>query len=121
MQLFNMRYLTRNARRGLDAHQTSCYTCTMRLPYHFTRPPHALRKAKLDNIALVPASLLFQKARYKAAANNLPAGRGSVLICTTGESRQRKVLENVASYFQGHGHKVTTIPMEMMLNNRAAR
>ncbi len=51
------------------------------LPYHIQigKPPRAIRKAKLDNIALVPASLLFQKGKYQTIANNLP-GQG-VLIC----------------------------------------
>ena len=50
-------------------------------PYCIGNPPKALRKAKLDNIALVPASLLFQKGKYQTIANNLP-GQG-VLICRT--------------------------------------
>src|SRR2546421_210563 len=48
-------------------------------PYRIGNPPRALRKAKLDNIALVPASLLYQKGKYQTIANNLP-GQG-VLIC----------------------------------------
>ena len=45
----------------------------MTLPYqiHIGKPPRAIRKAKLDNIALVPASLLFQKGKYQIFANNL--------------------------------------------------
>ncbi len=33
--------------------------------YRIVRPPRAVRKAKLGNIALVPASLLFQKGKYQ--------------------------------------------------------
>jgi len=36
-------------------------------------PPEALQKARLDNIALVPASLLPLKSTYKRIANNLPS------------------------------------------------
>jgi uncharacterized protein (DUF433 family) len=89
----------------------------MKLPYHITRAPLALRKARLDNIAIVPASLLFQTGKVREAANRLPTG--SVLICTPHKNRQRKTLESVASYFQGHGHRVTTIPIEMMINKQA--
>src|SRR5438270_475201 len=49
------------------------------IQYRITNPPAALRKARLDNIALVPASLLLNKGKYQTIANNLP-GRG-VLIC----------------------------------------
>jgi spermidine synthase len=56
------------------------------LPYRIGEPPKAIRRAKLDNIALVPASLLFRKEKYRTIANNLP--RGGVLICQT-EKRQR--------------------------------
>jgi hypothetical protein len=54
-------------------------------------------RARLDNIALVPASLLFHKAKYKAIANQLP--RGSVLICAPTLLKQCRTLEHVASYF----------------------
>ena len=47
-------------------------------PYHIGKPPRAIRKAKLDNIALVPASLLFRKGKYQTIANNLP-GHGLIV------------------------------------------
>jgi len=78
------------------------------LPYQFTRPPRAIRKAKLDNIALVPASLLFRKGKYQTIANNLP-GQG-VLICET-EKKERisHILERVAVFFRQKGHFVKTL------------
>ena len=50
-------------------------------PDRFTRAPKALRrrKVKLDNVALVPASLLLYKEHWQRLANELPAG--SVLVC----------------------------------------
>ncbi len=51
----------------------------MTLPYHIGKPPRAIRKVKLDNIALVPASLLYRKGKYQTIANNLP--RQGVLLC----------------------------------------
>ena len=46
------------------------------LPYHIVEPPKAVRKARLDNIALVLASLLPRKGKYQTIANNLPRGGG---------------------------------------------
>ena len=84
------------------------------LPYHIGKPPRAIRKAKLDNIALVPASLLFQKGKYQTIANNLP-GRG-VLICET-EKKKRisHILERVAAFFRQRGHAVKTLPSSLFL------
>ncbi len=83
------------------------------LPYHFTRPPKRLQKARMDNIAIVPASLLFQSDKVKAAANRLPTG--SVLLCTPTLPKQRKVLETVANFFRGYGHQVTTLSSSQFL------
>lgn len=88
------------------------------LPYHrISRPPRALRKARLDNIALVPASMLFHKAQYKTVANKLTTG--SVLLVPPHQNKQRKILESVARFFQGQGHQVTMMPMEVMINKQA--
>lgn len=57
--------------------------------------------------------MLFQKEKYKAVANRLTTG--SVLIVPPHQSRQRRILESVASYFQGHGHQVTTLPIDRLL------
>jgi hypothetical protein len=80
---------------------------SFRLPYRLTRPPRAIRKARLDNIALVPASLLFHKPKYTAVANRLPTG--SVLICTPTQPKQRKALAYVAAYLRSMRHQVTTL------------
>ena len=83
-------------------------------PYHIGNPPKAIRKAKLDNIALVPASLLFQKGKYQTIANNLP-GRG-VLICQVEkQDRIAHVLERVADFFRRNGHFVRTLPYSLLL------
>ena len=68
----------------------------LRLPYHIVKPPKAVRHARLDNIVLVPASLLPKKGKYQTIANNLP--KGSVLICQA-QKKQRiaDILERVAS------------------------
>jgi hypothetical protein len=81
--------------------------------YHIGRPPKAISRAKLDNIALVPASLLFQKGKYQTIANNLP-GEG-VLICQT-EKKERigHILERVADFFRQRGHFVKTLPYSLL-------
>jgi len=77
------------------------------LHYCFTRAPKRLRKARLNNIAIVPAILLFQSGKVKDAANRLPTG--SVLLCHPTQEKQRRTLANVAIYFRNHGMHVTTI------------
>jgi hypothetical protein len=83
----------------------------MRRPSRFTRPPTELQRAKLDNISLVPASLLPFKHQYQEIANRLP--EGSVLICLPpSEKPQRLVLERVASNLRAEGYRVTTLLAE---------
>ena len=72
-------------------------------------PPEALKKARLDDIALVPASLLPLKSTYKSIANNLP--RGSVL-CVPATHKQRTIIKSVTQYFRDHGHTAITVPLE---------
>ncbi len=82
--------------------------------YRIVRPSRAIRKAKLDNIALVPASLLFQKGKYQTIANNLP-GRG-VLICETNKKeRISYILVRVAAFFRQNGHFVKTLPYSLLI------
>ena len=72
-------------------------------------PPHALQHARLDNIALVPASLLPLKGTYQPIANKLP--KGSVL-CVPGTQKQRTIMATVTKFFKDHGHTVITMPLE---------
>jgi len=76
----------------------------------FTQPPAALRKARLDNIALVPASLLPLKGTYQPLANRLP--KGSILCVQTQSPRQKRILQKVAHFFRTHGHTVINLPAE---------
>ncbi len=79
----------------------------------FNDPPRELRKARFDNIALVPASLLFQKGKYQTIANNLPE-RG-VLICETNKTeRISHILDRVAAFFRQNGHFVKTLPYSLL-------
>lgn len=75
----------------------------------FSNTPEALKHARLDNTALVPASLLSLKGRYQHLANLLPTG--SVLVIP-GTPRQQKIMEKVRSFFREQGHYVITMPLE---------
>jgi hypothetical protein len=83
------------------------------LPHQIGRPPKAVRQARLDNVALVPASLLPRKGKYQTIANNLP--KGGVLICET-DKKQRisRILDSVAEFFRQRGHFVRTLPSSLM-------
>ena len=84
-----------------------------RLPYRIGRPPKVLRNAKLDNIALVPASLLFRKGKYQTIANNLP-GKGVLLCEAHKKERISHILERVADFFRQKGHVVKTLPYSLI-------
>jgi hypothetical protein len=83
------------------------------LPYRMVRPPKAVRRARLDNIALVPASLLPRKGKYQTIANHLP--RGGVLICQTDKKQRiRAILAKVAAFLQENGHFVRALPSSLI-------
>jgi hypothetical protein len=79
--------------------------------YRLTNPPQALLNARLDNIAIVPASMLPLTQTLKEKVNTLP--QGSVVLCYAAENpRQRKLLERVGETFREYGHKVMHLPAE---------
>jgi hypothetical protein len=79
--------------------------------YRLTNPPNALLKARMDNIAIVPASMLPLKSLWQMAANTLP--QGGVLLCHSQRNpRQRKLLERVGETLKQHGHAVLNLPVE---------
>ena len=75
----------------------------------FQQPPEAVQKAKLDNIALVPASLLSQKATYQHEASKLPTGS---VLCVPGTPRQQQIIERIRQFSKPHGRTVYTLPYE---------
>jgi hypothetical protein len=81
--------------------------------YRLTNPPKALLKARLDNIAIVPASMLPLPRTLKEKVNTLP--QGTVFLCYAEENlRQRKILERVGETFREHGHTVRSLSMEQV-------
>jgi hypothetical protein len=78
--------------------------------YRLTNPPQALLNARLDNIAIVPASMLPLTETLKERVNTLP--KGGVLLCYAQEnSRQKTILERVGEAFREHGHTVMHLSM----------
>jgi hypothetical protein len=78
--------------------------------YTFTNPPKALLKARMDNIAIIPASMLPLTKIVREKVNTLP--KGGVFLCYAQENtRQRKILERVEETFREHGHTVRSISM----------
>ena len=76
--------------------------------YQFTKPPKAILKARRDNIAIVPASMLPMKETLQELINALP--QGAVFLCHAEENtRQRKVLERVEETFRQQGHAVMNL------------
>jgi len=84
------------------------YRFNRRYRYRLTNPPKALLKARLDNIAIVPASMLPLPQTLKEKVNTLP--KGGVFLCYAKENtRQRKILERVEETFREHGHAVKSM------------
>jgi hypothetical protein len=48
--------------------------------FRLSPPPVAIRKATLDNLALLLASLLPWKATYQELANRLPSGKVLIIL-----------------------------------------
>jgi hypothetical protein len=75
-------------------------------PYH--QPPRAVRTARLDNIAIVPGSLLPYKATYQALANRLPPG-DVLLVLPADATLDGSALAKTQALFEAKGHHVTTL------------
>ena len=76
--------------------------------YHLIKSPRAVRKARLDNLAVVPASLLPFKEQWQDVANSKP-GEHVLIVLPEMEKRPRSVLERVATELREKGHLVTTL------------
>jgi hypothetical protein len=78
--------------------------------YRFGRPPKPLRQTtvRLDNIAVVPASLLPFKEQWQQVANGLPAG-STLLVLPPPLTRPRVILERLAVRLRAAGQRVTML------------
>ncbi len=95
-------------------HRPLTYRAQTVFDYHMVKPPQVVRKAQLDNIALVPASLLSHKEKYKTITSNLP--KGGVLICETEQKPQiSRILSQVAAFLREKGHVVRILPYSVVI------
>jgi hypothetical protein len=87
--------LMRDTSHGVSSHFPSC---------------GSLLKARLDNIAIVPASMLPLTQGLKEKVNTLP--KGGVFLCYAQENtKQRKLLQRVEETFRAQGHVVRSLSM----------
>jgi hypothetical protein len=70
-------------------------------------------QVKLDNLTLVPASLLPRKADYEAIANDLPHGE-VLLVLPPADSAERQTMQRVAQLFRAKGRHVTILTEERL-------
>ena len=82
----------------------------------FHRPPRALRRAQLDNVAIVPANLLPYKAIYQRIANGLPPGT-TLIVVPEAPGKPGQTLGSVATQLQGKGHQVKVVPANRLLSD----
>jgi hypothetical protein len=75
---------------------------------HFRRPPAAVRRAKLDNLALVPGSMLPYMEACQESANRLPKGAVLIVLPQQNEAQKRTMLL-VAKLLAAEGHQVAVI------------
>jgi hypothetical protein len=87
----------------------------MRSP-SWRRGPRALRRpqVQLDNLTLVPASLLPRKADYEAIANDLPRGE-VLLVLPPADSPERTTMQRLAQLFRAKGRHVTVLTEERLV------
>jgi hypothetical protein len=78
-------------------------------PHQFGDSLPAVRRAKLDNIALVPASLLRMKAEWQRVANELPVG-AVLLSLLAKNAKLQDVLRRVEHAFVAAGYAVKEWP-----------
>lgn len=85
-------------------------------PYRPSKPPVMLRRRKthLDNLALVPASLLPFKETYQKAANGLPSG-SVLIVLPSPATKHRQVFERVVSQLRAKGQQVRTLPVTQFI------
>jgi hypothetical protein len=83
------------------------------------RGPRALRRpqVKLDNLTLVPASLLPRKADYEAITDQLPRGE-VLLVLSPADSPKRQTMQRVAQLFRAKGRRVTVLTDERLIATR---
>jgi hypothetical protein len=79
--------------------------------YRFINPSRSLASVRLDNIAIVPASMLPIRDSLQEILSDLP--KGGVLLCHTRQNaKQKRILKRVEEDFRQQGHAVVNLPLE---------
>jgi hypothetical protein len=71
-------------------------------------PPAPIRRAKLDNVALVPGNLPPHIKRWHQLAREVPTDE-PVIVIPEKETKQRKTPSTVADLLQRSGHHVHVV------------
>lgn len=81
--------------------------------FRLSRPPRPLRTAQLDNLALVPGSVLASKCDWQARANALPPGT-TLVVLPVAPGPQRATLEKVVVLLRAKGRRVAVVPVTQL-------
>ena len=76
--------------------------------------PDRGRGLRLENLALVPASLLLHKATYQRLANQLPAG-AVLVVLPIEDGPEKRTLETAAARLRAKGHAIATLSVDEVL------
>jgi hypothetical protein len=85
----------------------------------FSTPPRRIRRAKMDNLALVPGNLLVYKATRQNMANRLPR-RAILIVVPEGRSGQKDMMLRVAKDLAKAGYQVSIMLMSELRRRRRA-
>ena len=77
------------------------------MTHRIKAPPSALRRARLDNIAIVPGNLLSRMAGWQRILDTLP--NGTVLIVAPKQKTQRDAAVSLARTFAKQGKAVRLV------------
>jgi len=83
-------------------------------------PPRALKRARFDNLVLVPAALLPIKATWQQIADELPLG-SVLIILPASAGPHRDALERIKASFEATGRVVKTLPASDITKARQLR
>ena len=82
--------------------------------------PGTLTRARFDNVALIPASLLPFKLQWQQLADGLPSGSALIVIPAPGSS-QSEAVEQIAASFATKGWSVNLLPASEITTARQPR
>lgn len=69
--------------------------------------------ARSDNIAVVPASLLYMKSKWQKVANELPDGH-ALFVVPRHDSPLRRSMVQVAAHWHGRGRHAAAIDADQV-------